>query len=293
MRKCYIWIYFLICFTSCRTEVELKQGEYEQKMVVDGWIESGEFANVFLTLSSPFLTNYDSASISKTFLKYAKITLTCSNGESEILTLFRRDSYFPPFVYKSIRIKGIAGSTYHLKVEYKGQTITASTSIPEPPNLQDLRMIADSDSSGNLELSVLPSLSEKTRLFIQVKSKMADKNFHPSKIPLFQIPIGESIQIIHMERCAETNLYLTNNNSTVYKGWNRYAYSLNDTVLVKVGSVDMESYLVLKSIFADESVRSNPFAFNSAGIQTNIEGGIGRWTGIGLSPVQIYMKKIN
>lgn len=291
MRTFIIGILVLINLAACRTDIELEQGKYEQKIVVDGAIESGEFANVYLTFSSPFLTNYDSASISKTFLKHAKVTLTCSNGESEILTLFRRNTFFPPFVYKSIRIKGISGNTYHLKIEYKGQTITASTTIPAPHSIQDLRMIAASDSSGNLQLAVQPLMNEKSHLFIQVKSKMADKNFHPAKIPLFKIPAGDSLQIIHIDRCAETNLYLTNNNNTIYKGWNRYAYSLNDTVMVRVGSVDLESYQILKSLFADESIRTNPFAFNSAGIQTNIVGGIGRWTGIGLSPLMIYLKK--
>jgi len=291
MRNCFNWLLLIICLVSCSTEIELKQAEYKQKIVVDGWLESGEFANVFLTFSSPFLTNYDSTSISKTLLKNAKVTLTCSDGESEILTLFRVDRFFPPFVYKSIRIKGVIGKTYYLKVEYKGQKITATTSIPEPPNIQDLQMIAESDSSGKLEFTVQPLASEKMRLFVQIKSLMADNNFHPVKFPLFQIPAGESIQTIHIERCSETNMYLTNTDNDKYKGWGRYVYSLNDTILVKIGSVDVESYQVLKSIVADESVRSNPFAFNSAGIQTNIVGGIGRWTGIGLSPVRVYMKK--
>ncbi|MDD4922367.1 MAG: hypothetical protein PHS30_07820, partial [Bacteroidales bacterium] len=120
MRTYYIWILFL-SLVSCNTEIELEQAEYEQKIVVDGWIESNNFAGVFLTLSSPFLTHYDSASISQTFLKYAKVTLTCSNGTSEILTLFRDDQLFPPFIYRTVRMKGITGCTYQLTVETRGR----------------------------------------------------------------------------------------------------------------------------------------------------------------------------
>lgn len=275
---------------SCMNEIELKQVDYEKKIVVDGWIETDDYAQIYLTYSSPFLTNYDSLSISQTFLNHAKITLSSSDGESEILTLFRKETAFPPFVYKSKRMKGRTGLRYDLKVEYKGETLTSTTTIPASPTVKDLTMISVSDSSGNLVFSVQPSSTEKLKLFVQAKSWMAKENIHPSKVPLLQIPLGERSQTIHVERCRESNVYLSTRHDA-YKHWNPYQYAKKDTILVKVGTVDMESYQVLKSLFADQAVRQNPFAFNSAGIQSNIIGGIGRWTGIGTAPTLIYIGK--
>ncbi len=82
-----MWILANILFLSCTKEVEVVQPYYEPKIVVDGWIANNDYANVILTYSSPFLTDYDSVSIRNTFLNYAKVTLTNSKGNSEILTL--------------------------------------------------------------------------------------------------------------------------------------------------------------------------------------------------------------
>lgn len=291
MKKLFILLMTLLCLVSCKTEIELEQADYEQKIVVDGWIESGNFANVFLTLSSPFLTNYDSASISQTFLKYAKITLSCSNGDMDTLVVFPQKNTFPPFVYKTTRMKGITGCTYQLMIETRGKTITASTTIPAAPVIDNLRMETVSDSSGYLLMGVQPSTTEKLHLFVQVKSKLADRNFHPSKIPVCLLHESNRMQEIYVYRTTESNLLLSNDENYYYKDWNRYLYSLKDTLQVKVGMIDVESYQVLKSLYADQSMQVNPFAFNTAGIQSNIVGGIGRWTGIGLAPLKVYYGK--
>jgi len=131
----------------------------------------------------------------------------------------------------------------------------------------------------------------KIILYIQVKSNRADKNFHPAMIPLFLIPPSEKSEIFSISRYPETNLYLTNRKKEAYYGWPRYEYAIEDTILIRVGTVDIQSYQILKSLFADQSSRENPFAFNRAGIQSNISGGIGRWTGIGLAPIQIYSRE--
>ncbi len=58
--------------------------------------------------------------------------------------------------------------------------------------------------------------------------------------------------------------------------------------MVKVGAVDQKSYNVLKSLFADQLSMENPFAFNGTSIVSNINGGIGRWTGIASAPVLMF-----
>ena len=241
-------------------------------------------------MSSPFLTEYDSVSISQSFLKYAKVTLSCE-GDSEILTLYRQTDFFPPFVYKSIRMKGKTGGTYRLTVETLGRTITATTTIPEAPAVDGLKLEAKSDTAGYLKLFVRPSETQKLRLFIQVKSQFDDRHLHPAMSPVYLLTPSENMTEVYVYRSNETNLYLLNTKAYFYRNYPRYQYSPKDTILVQAGAIDNTSYQVLKSLFADQSMRINPFAFNTAGIQTNIVGGIGRWTGIGEAPLQIYRGK--
>jgi len=281
-------MFLSLVLAGCSTQIELEQPIYESKIVVDGYIESNGFASVFLTRSSPFLTEYDSASVIASFINTAKITLSCSNGDSEILTLFRQHVFFPPFVYKSIRMKGIAGERYTLTISTGGKTVTAETSIPEPPNPSSAIMTQNTDSTGLLTFQMMNSSNVPDYVFIQYKSIKADQNFHPAGIPVYKLEESIGLLKINVLRCTENNLYLTNPQKGLYAGWPKGMFALQDTVLVKIGRIDVTSYQVLKSLFADDAVRNNPFAFNSAGIQSNVKGGIGRWTGIGMAPTQVY-----
>lgn len=273
---------------SCTNEIELKQPGYESKIVVDGSIESNGFANVYLMRSSPFLTEYDSASIRATFMNAATVTLTCSNGDSEILTLFRQNTFFPPFVYKTIRMKGISGESYSLKVRYNSTTVTATTTIPQPPTMTAFEMESRTDSSGLIRIGMEKKSGVISYAFIQYKSIKADQNFHPAGVPVYKIDGLTEPGSFYVLRCDENNLYLVNPSKSAYSNWPKGMFSVKDTVLVKFGLVDVASYQVLKSLFADEAVRNNPFSFNSTGIQSNIIGGIGRWTGISVAPTRIY-----
>lgn len=274
---------------SCTQEIELAQPDYQKKIVVDGWIEAGGMAHVLLTLSSPFLTEYDSASIRKSFLNYAKITVTCSDGKSEVLTLFRENQLFPPFVYRTVEMKGEVGKRYDLTVEVFGRAVTAATTIPEPPSVQRITMDPQSDSSGIVKVVVKPDPERITRAFVQVKSVKVDVNFHPDYTPMVTLSASSEEQVIPVWRSREKNFYLINTAQDKYSTWPKLQYSLSDTIMVKIGTVDEVSFDVLRSLFNDQSSKENPFAFSGSFIQTNITGGIGRWTGIGTAPIQVLL----
>ena len=83
---------------ACTSEIELDQPYYEPKIVVDGYIEPGQLATVYLTGHSSFTTESDSATNRATFLSNTTLTLTTASGDSEVMTLVRTNAYFPPFV---------------------------------------------------------------------------------------------------------------------------------------------------------------------------------------------------
>lgn len=279
----------LLIFASCNKDISIDQPMYTPKIVVDGWIESGEFAHVLLTLSSPFLMQYDSASIRATFLNYAKITVSNSKNESEILTLFKDVNYFPPFVYRSISLKGEIGESYNLKIETMGHILTASTTIPAAPSLNEISLIEKSDTAGIIQAIIQGNSTQSTHLFVQTKSLKADNNFHPASPSVFTLQPSTSNYITDIYRIRETNFYLKDPKKTFYFNWPNWQFAKIDTVLIKIGTVDEQSFKILQSIFYDKSNRENPFTFNGAGISTNINGGIGRWTGIGIAPIRVVM----
>lgn len=276
----------MLIFVACTKEIDLEQPHYDRKIVVDGYIETDRPAHVFLTMSTPYLTHYDSASIRNSFLNYAKITLSSSMGEEEVLTIFREKSFFPPFVYKSVKMKGEPGVQYNLKVEVYGQVITATTTIPIALPVIQTRVNATSDTTGFLEFAIEPPGQQTHYLFTRVATRLEDDDLHPSFEPV-ELVKGKTGKLIWQRvlRSTETGLYLENADSEFYSGYPRYEYDLRDTVLLKVGTVDSVSYEVLKSLFTDRANQENPFAFNGNSILSNINGGIGRWTGIGTSGI--------
>ena len=266
---------------SCTEEIDLEQPPYETQIVVDGSIETGRPARIYLTRSSPYLTHYDSASIRETFLNYARITLTSSKGEKEILTLFREDQFFPPFVYKSLGIKGETGIRYDIKVEVEGQVVEASTTIPRSPEVVDARFSARTDSSGFIEYAVQPD-GEKMYLFTQVASHLAGERLHPSFNPVDVVDAGDHDPLwLQVLRSSEHRIYSLDTKPGVYSSLPRFQYSLSDTVDLAVGTVDSISHEVLRSLFSDRMNQENPFAFRGQPIESNVKGGLGRWTGIG------------
>ena len=158
----------LILLSACSKDIEISQVAYTPKIVVDGWIEHNNYAKVYVTRSSPYLSDYDSTSIMETFINHAKITVTDSDGDSEILTLFRDNNSFPPFVYKSIKLKGKTGKEYHLTIEVENKLIEASTTIPVPPDVVLLRSDSISDSSYMISAVISP-LEEISWYYSQIK----------------------------------------------------------------------------------------------------------------------------
>jgi len=286
----YFWsILFLAGMLACTTDIELDQSAYNRQVVVDGWIETNGFANVYVTLSSPFLSDYDSVSIRKSFLNYARVTLSNSVSETDTLTLFRDDNFFPPFVYRSTKMKGMEGETYQIKVEVSGKVLTASTTIPKAPIITDAFMDPVTDSSCYVRANVRSEADEMQWLFTQARIRNLEHSFHPSRIALFDIKPSIEKRIT-IYRSKETSLSLLSLPTNKYSDLNYCQYALNDTIDLKIGTVDDISYQVLKSLAMDKLSVDNPFVFNTAGIISNISGGIGRWTGIGMAPLRMVVK---
>jgi hypothetical protein len=279
---------FFLCLIviGCTSEIDLDQEEYSSKMVVDGWIEPNEPAMVYLTYSSPFLTQYDSISIVKSFINHAKVSVYSSTGEEEVLTLFKKKDFFPPFVYKSTELMGKIGETYKLKVEYGGKILTSTTTIPQPPQIQSIFFSKRTEYKGSLIIKYIPYDHNLSYFLFQTAQKRYHYKLQPTFTPLqrYSPDSGNSI-VNELYKGRDNNISDIGQLSTeVDDTVGARFYWIKDTVLVSVSSIDIQSFEVLNSIFFTLSNYDNPFTVSNPAI-TNIDGGIGRWTGLGTSRV--------
>lgn len=249
---------------SCQQEAEFDIPEPKQDLVVDGWIEKGEYAKIFLTKSSGYFENLDSAQMVALMVRYAKVSL--SDGvNTEILTLRRDDNLFPPFYYQSTEIKGEVGKNYQMTVELSGKMYSAKTTIPTPVEIDSLFFVPSRD--------------------------FPDKGFLYMK---FRDPVGENYYRLYTKKLGKDEDYRPTNFSTFNDGSNdgkemtielsRSSYfEKGDSVMVRFASIDKDSYDFWR--YADSKIYSslNPFAISSNETVTNIVGGIGIWSGFAAS----------
>ena len=263
----------LILFSNASCESDFEP-EYRESVAVEGWIDAGGFPVVILTRTVPMVLREDRIGInnlSDYIIKFAKVTV--SDGEDEVvLTGKSDDSFFPPYVYTTSDIRGVAGKQYRLLVEYKDVRMTAFTSIPETaPEIEDIicRPLPNDTTLNDLVVLLNDDKSERRFYKTFYLSERYDNHFLSSYLGVadnnvvqeqFEIPILRGSTILELD------------------GINMH-YNTGEDIVIKVATIDSVSYRFWEGY--ENIVRLGKSSFlptvNSA--PGNIEGGIGSWCG--------------
>lgn len=281
--NCTLFLWFgIICFYSCNPELEKEFPYLKRQVVVDGWIEVGNYTNVLLTYNAQYFSVIDSASFKDYIALYAKVTV--SDGvRSEVLTRMRTTNYFPPVIYRGTEIRGEIGKTYKLLVENLYDTLTAYTQILQPvvPDSIWFEPRFAGDTLGLIKGILSDNINEKNyyRTFTSIQNK--DKIFIPTLISCFDDKYFNGKKFtFSLRQGPETYLKPIKN---VY-------FKRGDTILVKVSRIDKASYDFWMG-YENEIINSgNPFAASHTIIYSNINGGLGVWCGYGSSYYTVVAK---
>lgn len=268
----------LLLLLGCKKEV-ITTGEYKPRFVVEGWIEQDNYPHVILSHNIPFFTTLDSAQLSELVIRWAKVSV--SDGETtEILTGKRDNNYFPPYVYRGYTLTGQPGKTYTLTIEYAGNTLTSTTTIPNRVPLDSIWFVQREDNKDNVQLHV------------RIKDNVAEKNFYKLYTKTDSnknyIPTLLSNQDDKYFNGKELTLQVNTgpaNNLTVK---NNFYFKKGETVSVKFSSIPKTSFEFWSS-FQDEVMNSsNPLIGSTGVIKSNINGpGLGIWSGYGSSVYKV------
>ena len=163
----------LMLLCACDTNLDYLVTGYKQKIIVEGFVESGKYPRVYLTLNVPLSKPIDSTNILDQVIRYAKVTVS-DGSNTEILTSRWDDSHFPPYVYTATSLKGVEGRSYTLKVEYGGFTMNSSTSLPQSPEIVSIQseMVDFTDTLRLLSVTLNIAEGSKTayRIFTRKSS---------------------------------------------------------------------------------------------------------------------------
>jgi hypothetical protein len=274
----------LVSLTSCDTEPDFDQQEYQPKLVIDGWIEQGDFPKVMLTTSMSYFGEIDSASVRKLVVTTAKVTV--SDGvTSEVLTLKRDEDYFPPYVYAGTEFKGEVGKTYTLTVESRGEKYTAVTTIPDLASFDRLwfDLAPGKDSLGYIygKFTDDPSKENFYRVFTQRLN--IDKRY----VPVYLSAVGD--QSFNGKSFTFSLLRGPDNFSNVVDD---LYFTKGDTVMIKFCTMDKAHFDFWRTLEREVYLIGNPFSSSGNDIISNIDNkkALGVWGGYGVKYYKIVAK---
>lgn len=277
---CAILTFFLY---ACENQPDYYSG-YEPSIIVEGEIELNSYPKVIITRNIPYYVTVDSADLIYLILRQAKVTVS-DGTNSEILTLQFNQEEFPPFYYSGNEIKGQAGKTYYLDIEYGEKRITSTIAIPYPVVLDSVWFHPNTpgDSLGKISARLRDNgaLHNYYKTYTKIQSKQTD--FYPTLISLFDDKLfnGQNYTF-YLSRGPESFLDLRHTDSDFRRG---------DTVQLKIATIDEACFKFWQGYNREVVNGANPFASSFHHIESNIQGdGKGIWGGYGSSVYTVINK---
>lgn len=275
---------------GCETEIEVDLPEYNPKLVIEGTIENGQPAIVFLSKSIPYYSNIDLEYLLKNVaVTDAEVYVTSSDGESERLTF----QYCPDaplyFAFVSNRLRGKENTTYTLTVKYNGETYTAETSIPHTFDIDSAWFdnpteLVTADTLRTIRILMTDDASEANYYRFQIKvscPKFTDRLW-ASTLPLaFDDKTFNGITFNYeLERYGVSTMATMGMSEEDRQSYSRLTFRPGDTVYIKHSLMDYNTYRFMMTGGTEAIMGSNPFT-NPAPVASNIQGKevLGAWCG--------------
>lgn len=267
--------YFLASIFSLFLLFSCSQDEYdvaEPMLVVEGWIDAGGFPKVILTQTIPVSDKeHKLDDLGEYVIKWAKVTI--SDGErSVVLTGKYSPDYFPPYIYTTGDIRGEAGKTYYLTVQYEDFYATAETTIPAKVNVEGFEAGYENDVY---------------RIKALIDDNPLEKNWYKFFIKVFErdsMYLSSNFAVIDdKDYLFPSSIPVEFGKSPIYDSDRSYILTEKDRVLIKFAQIDSVAYSFWDNYKNLVELGQNAFFRYSSSLPTNITGGVGYWFGYGAS----------
>lgn len=299
-------LFFLIVFTGCEQAIDLDINSTASKIVVEGYIQQGYPSYVFLTKSEGYFDLINQDSFENIAVDDAQVCIEREDGIIHKLTYINQalidslelpDSLFLPFKALYIDLSynedffSQIGYNYRLIIEWNGDTISATTSIPPEYPIDSIWVqrkdslvtdykcyiwarVDDPDTLGN---AVLVHFKR------DVGWKPIDPFFIPCAIPVRSDNLvnGESFEAFFARSGRfneEDGVLLPFYADRMIDG----EFVRKDIVILRVSHIDSKTFQFWRSVSRMQDAAGNPFS-EPMNLSSNINGGLGIWGGYGVS----------
>lgn len=288
--KILICLIILGLTAGCERDIDIELDDFEEKIIVEGYIESNQYARVFLSRNIGFFDAIGVQIIEDVVVDDATVVVTQGNLRDTCELIFSPDN-IPPYYYGGTVIKGQENRRYGLEIYSGNKVLTASTLIPRVNPLDSLWWYADElhynevDSVGPIRYQYTDpdTLGNYFRLYYR-------------RLQVDNIPFATS-GAIRSDRIVNGLTY----ESDIYRGRTyseRYIIDPNEEIadkrrfvpgqVVEIywNAISLETYEFWQSLRDNEA--ADAFG-SSSNLLSNIEGGIGIWGGYGVSIDTVYI----
>jgi len=293
-QKITLLILVITFLNACSKEVKIDIPGFEENLVIDGSIETGSSAIIFLSKTRDIYAPTDINSYLSGFISGA--TVTVSNGTiTDTLIEICTDNLPAGFdsvaaayfgvpieqlvdlhlcAYVSSGIVGEVGKTYTLKVIHNNKTYTSSTKIENPTVLDNLFWKEQANLPGYgfswAKITDSPIMGDAYRWEVKNLSDVSfSKPFQPFTDDRFYNGLTFEFSVENPMSFKDTII------ENQYKGY----YKLGDTIVVKFSKLGKKEYQFFEKKYNQIFSGGNPFA-TPTNIPSNIEGGaLGVWAG--------------
>jgi len=297
-------LFGLLFLASCSKDVKVDIPDFEARLVVDGFIETGMPPVVILTQSQDIFSSANVGSLLSSFITDAQVSV--HNGENEYPLQLVCSSGLPLDIqqiigsmlgihpdtissfnlcaYTSFDLAawGEVGKTYRLKIEHQGNTYTSSAPILPPYSPSNITIWWEEEKGnpnfGFSHATLQDPANEYNAYKWEVKRM---RTIEDSLVldPYFRMPFSGAFDDNFFNGKTFTFLY-----ENPWTRWDsnfpnneRGRYKLGDTVIIKLSRMNQATHDFLFSKQNQALSTGNPFA-SAMNVKTNIsEGALGLW----------------
>jgi hypothetical protein len=280
----WVTLILIIFLTAgCEKNISVDIPVAEKKVVVEGYIEEGDYATVVLTTNSPYFEPVDAKTIFNMLITNAEVTVS-NSIETDSLKLEVDMKRFPFMKYKGRSLKGKCGEKYHLVIKWENSVWEAETSIPQSISLDSLKFkteqnedslgyiwyyYRDPDTLGNYYRTFTKTLGRDSAFVHPYASTLDDRLFNGQLIS-YPIYHGRNLNLLSQDTIKDN----PGKQAT-------YLFRVDEIVVIKFCTIDFYHHQFWRSI-EGQSSGENPFSSPSS-VKSNISNrGLGIWGGYGV-----------
>lgn len=266
MTKNLLFLFAIVCvLAACdfEKEIDLDLPEYQNKLVVECYLEPGKPYRLTLTESVSYFTEPRTPTVDNA------LVIISYNGVNDTLKftplLDETTNNFYNYVSETIVPEDYVGFFSLYVKDTKGREVTSQTKIPDPPTINSVEFKYNEDS-----------LAFALTKFNDINTSAT--NYYRYLVTHDSLIGGEVTDYIFNDRVNSEEIEVSF----------RYKLKKDDLIIVSVFHLNEDYYRYLESIRLAMDANGNPFG-QPASIKSNVQGGIGIFTGISYDRVKLFV----